>query len=345
MVQKLNDITLQLVFSTVKVHGKQIVAGVLIVSLATFLLMLTVPDYYRGDEVVGYEEESSTIAEGLRTVGLSQGFDTGRLSQNTDAFFPPHYFLLLESNEFLARALRSQITTEEGESMTYYKYLLLYPQRTWWQSITHWIISLGETPASEDINEIDPTHLTPQQAAIFENASRRLLCRANTNKNMVTVSVIDRDPFVCATMATTVRSCIQEFVESYRRKKMEEQAAFYTTIMEQAEKDYQVAVREFNNYSQPHSFASRPKSRVWENHLRLKMMQKETILNAMRTHHDLSINRLSEPTSLFTPIKKAAIPVKPEGPKRFFNTLLAALLTLILMVLYFIRKPLFQQLK
>ncbi len=340
-----NDITLRLLFSTMNAHRKQLSIGVSIASLVVLLLMLSIPSYYRSDDIVGYEEESSTIAEGLRTVGLSQGFDTGKLSLNTDAFFPPHYFILLESHEFLAEVMQSRITTEPGDTMTYYSYLLNNPQKMWWQEAYSWLTTWDAPSQTTDISDIDPTRLTPQQEAVFESAAKHILCRANTNKNLVTVSVIDQDPYVCATMAVAVRKCLQRFVEVYRRKKMAEQISFYKKLVASADDRYQAAVREFNNYSQPHAFASRPLSHTWENHLRLKMMQEETMLNAIRTHLNYSISRLSEPTSLFTSVQEAAIPSEPDGPKRLVYVLLTASLTFTLMLLFFMRTSLLQQFK
>lgn len=339
------DITLQLVASTMKSHGRQLALGVIIASIVVLLITLSIPDYYRSDEVVGYEEESSTIAEGLRKVGLSQGFDTGRLSENTDAFFPPHYFLLLESHTFLAKVMRTKIYTEAGDSMTYYAYLRDFPQKTWWETVYDKITTWSSEEPIVDIESVDPTRLTPAQEAIFNQAAEHILCQANTKKNLVTVSVIDRDPLVCATMASAVCQGLHEFVETYRRKKMDERIRFYGDLVNRASIHYQAAVRTYNSYSQPHSRSSRPSSYTWTNHLKLRMMQEQTVLNALRSHYEYSASRLSEPTSLFAPIQQAAIPIEPSGPNRLTNVALTSLLTFILMLLYYLRTPLIQQLK
>lgn len=307
--------------------------------------MLSIPDYFRSDEIVGYEEESSTIAEGLRQVGLSMGFDTGRQSPNTDAFFPPHYILLLESQVFLAQMLKTTICTEEGDSMTYYAYLRDNQQTSWWQTLYNRVSGWGSEPASDDIFDVDPTHLTPSQEVIFELAAERILCQANTKKNLVTVSVIDRDPYVCATMAAAVCRGIRDFVEEYRRQKMSEQILFYDRLVQQATDKYLAARRAFEDYAQPRSWASKPSSYTWSNHLRLRMMQEQTTLHALRSHYDYSVSRLSEPTSLFAPVQQASIPVEPRGPRRLTSALLTSLLSLIVVLLYFLREPLIQQLK
>ncbi len=339
------DITLQLVFSTMKAHGRHLAMGVIASGVVVLLIMLSVPDYYRSDEIVGYEEKSSTIAEGLREVGLSQGFDTGRRSENSDAFFPAHYFIILESNLFLAEVMQTRICTEAGDSMTYYAYLRDFPQKKWWEALFDKITRWNAEPSREDISDIDPTRLTPEQGLIFEQAAKHILCQANTKKNIVTVSVIDRDPVVCATMASAVCRCLHEYVEVYRRQKMSEYVHFYEKLIEEATKHYEASVRAYEDYSQPHSYASRPSSFTWSNHLKLKMMQEQTVLNAIRSHYDYSVSRLGEPTSLFAPIQKAAIPVEPSGPRRFTNVAVTCLLTFILMLLYFLRTPFIQQLK
>lgn len=336
-----NDITLGLIVQGVRKHTKQLGVYIAVVVAVTACVMFSIPDYYRSDEIVGYEEETSTVAEGLHAVGLSLGYNIGHVKKNTDAIFPPHYTYLMKSKRFMARVMQIEVTLQNGEQMSYFDYLCRYPQQSWWTSLSSGRFFSPQQQESSIV--IDPTHLTDYQLRVFDEASKRILCSANTNKNEVTFSVIDRNAVICALMADSIRQLVQSYMESYRRQKFQERVTFLEAQASYAQSAYQQSVKKYNDYVDAHQGTLRGSFYAHANRLKLEMMQHETVWSAAKVQRDLERDRLEDRTSVFTMIQRAAVPLEADGPPRLFGIALAFFLTFLLSMLYFIKDSLFHQ--
>ena len=336
-----NDFTLGLIVQEVRKHVKQLGVNIAVVVTLTACFLFSIPDFYRSYEIVGYEEETSTVAEGLHAVGMSLGYNIGLEKQNTDAIFPPHYTYLLKSRRFMARIMQIEVVLQNGEQMTYYDYVCRYPQQSWLASLFSGLFFSESQPRNSA--EIDPTHLSDYQIEVFDQASKRILCSANTKKNEVTFSVIDRNPVICATMADSIRQLVQTYMERYRRQKFHERVTFLETQVSFAQTEYQQSVQRYNDYVDAHQGSLRGSFYAHANRLKLEMMQSETVWSAAKVQRDLERDRLEDRTSVFTMIQRAGVPLEADGPQRLLSIMLAFFLTFLLSMLYFIKDSLLQQ--
>ena len=293
-----------------------------VTSVLTFAVMSFIPDYYRSDDIVGYEEVSSTVAEGLHKVGVVLGFNFGDVHKTTDAIFPPHYVHLLKSDEFMARLMAIRVTTVDGQRMSYYAYLLGKPEAV--------------VP--------DPYCLTEDEKELFDDAQKHILCEANTKKNLVKISVLDCDPMVCATMADSVRSCLQQFMMDYRKAKNLEEAAYFQKLTRSAREEYDRAVKAFNAFAEKHQNLSKGSMIIRQEKLQTDMLRKYRILQGLEAQYKHAMAKTEDRTAVFTPVQKAFVPVQPIGPKRLYTVLIMCLLVFVFSLLYFLRKDLVGQL-
>ena len=77
-----NDITIKLIITRIRIHFKTILVNIVLVAIVMSIIMLSVPDYFRSDKIVGYEEKTSTIIEGLHEIGRLQGYNLGNVQLN-----------------------------------------------------------------------------------------------------------------------------------------------------------------------------------------------------------------------------------------------------------------------
>lgn len=338
------DITIGLLITAVRFHRKQLARNVVIAFVLVLALMFTIPNYYRSDDIV-YCEQITSVAKELRNVGIGKGFDIGRAEWNPDMIYPVHYVQLLRTNDFMVKILSTEIKTSDDEVLTYYDYLRLHPQGVWWNRLamylSNWVHHDDEMELGADM---DPFRLTESQAKIVEDASKHIFCQANVKLNTLTISVFDKDPFICATMSGKIRQYLQEYMENYRRGKLMAQVDFYQQLADQAQREYDEVSIVYNNYINRHTNPALASTYIATNDLLKTKMQKYTILKAIHAHLDNSTYLLTEPTKLFVNIQAAGIPVKMAGPKRMTSPLLAAVFVLVFTLLYYIRKPLIHQL-
>ena len=337
-----DDITIGLIVEKVKSHWRQLLVFMAAVAMIMIALMLSIPDYYRSNQIVGYEEKTSTVLQGLHTIGGVQGYNLGKMTSNPDAIFPVHFVILLKSDAFMTEIMQIPVTLQTGERMSYYDYLCAHPQQTWWNTAISTIESFFQ--GEDTIRFFNPQKLTPKQARIISQATKRVFCMANTEKNTVTFSVIDRDAFVCAQMADSICQHVNAFMVRYREGKIKERLAVLEEQTSRVTSDYEQALQTYAQYANAHSGLTLGSYRIRHAQLRRLMEEKELVWKAVRAQRDLEREKLDDKTAMFVTIQKAGVSIRPEGPRRLFNISIAVLLTFLMGTLYLLRNEFRHQL-
>ena len=341
-----HDITIALLFVRLKASWRLLLITIVAVVALMTIVMYSIPEYYRCDEIVGYDERSSSIADGLQAIGVEHGFDVDLHSSNWDAIYPIHFSFILKSNEFMYRIMKVQIATSDGEEMSYFDYLRLHPQKNWWsETIDDMKGWFSHTADVRDIAAVNPHRMTDEEERVFDNARKKILCSSNTQKNIVVISVLDQDPYICAQMSDSVRLCLQQYMSDYRNAKMERQEAFYGRVVETVRQSYEASLKTYTQYINTHTDVMLSSVQIEANRLQLDLMQKKTILDAVNLHYQSTLDLLHENLPVFDMIQKAGIPVKAAGPKRWVNVSIAASLAFVMMILFLLREDLFYQLR
>lgn len=317
------DITFSLIVNCIKHNGRKMLLVLLAAAALTLTVVSFIPDYYRSDEIVGYEEVASTVAHGLHDVGVTLGFNLGDVHMNPDAIYPPHYVILLRSEEFMARLMAVQVMTKEGASMSYFAHVTGLP---------------ADAPLP------DPFRLTEEERELFDQTQNRILCAANTKKNLVKISVMDSDPVVCALMADSVRACLQQYMMDYRQKKNKAEADYFSMLSEQAQAEYDKAVVAFSSFAEQHLNLEQGSKLARQEQLQNDMLQKYRILQGLQAQHKHALAKAADRTEIFTMVQKAFVPPTPVGPRRGYTVLILCLFSFIFSLLFFLRKDLIGQL-
>lgn len=339
-----NDITIKLIVTRIRIHIKAIFVNIILVAIVMSFIMFSVPDYFRSNKIVGYEEKTSTIVESLHEIGRLQGYNLGKVQLNPDAIAPPHFETFIKSNDFLARLMQIHVTLKDGQNLTYYEYLLQYPQQPWWDSFPKKIKKIFSRQ-SQPQTYINPKKLTPEQEEIFEIAKDHFVCSANTKINRVTFSVIDQDPLVCVQMADSLCQALNDFMTAYRKTKIKGRLTFLEEQTSLAKKEYDRQLDIYMRYIDAHNVNTRSSYVISNNQMRLLVAQKELVWKAIKAERDFEKEKLEDRTSMFVTVQNAGIPIIPEGPQRGINIIIAIFLTALSSTLYFIKDALIAQLK
>ena len=137
----------------------------------------------------------------------------------------------------------------------------------------------------------------------------------------------DQDPLICATMADSACSRLQNFITQYRTSKARADLEYYSKLTEDAKQEYRDAVKEYSDYCDSHkgmvlqSYISR------RDELESDKDAKYNTLTALNAQIQTAKARIQEKTPAFTILQNASVPVKASSPKRmvfvFLMTMLA----------------------
>ena len=288
----------------------------------TFVLsciwILPQPRFYNC-EVKLAPEMNGEDASGLSSIASSFGFNIGGLG-GQDAIYPELYPELFESPQFIVGLYGIQVTTQKDDLSTdYFTYMKKHqkknPLTQPYHKATKAIKNLFKKEDEEGAGGtggINPFQMTRKDFLLMQLVMKNIGCSVDRKTSVITISVKDQDPLVCATMADSVKQHLQDFIIRYRTSKVLEDVAHYQQMRDSAELEYDAVMEAYSRYCDTHtnvilqSFQSERDK--LEGELSLKQLQATKV-------------KLQAKTPAFTTLKSAIVPVKPAGPKRMLFVL------------------------
>ena len=190
-------------------------AGVIIFSL---IFVFTIPRYYTCQVMLAPESGGG----GMNSILSSFGF--GEPQGNSDAISPNLYPDLMQSKDFIVSMFPVEVTTLDGSvNTTYYDYLLKHSKNSWYMSL------IGKLKKSMKPKKVETNTsgvqgkaysssflLSEKQHNIAGAIAGKIKYNYDKKTGVVTVTVNDFDPLVCALIADTVSNKLQDFIMDYR---------------------------------------------------------------------------------------------------------------------------------
>ena len=305
------------------------------------------PRYYTSTVSIAPESNESKNLGGLAAMASNLGFNLG--GNSSDAIYPQLYPDLFKSTNFLVSLFDIQIQTKNGKIKTdYYTYMkdmqkdnpILYPLhyvQNWIQSLT----TPKETPIKGRFGKrFDPFNLTTETTDILKRVQNNINCTYSRVTEVVTITVKDQDPLVCALMADSIMEHLQIFITDYRTKKARIDYEHYKELTTEARKSYDRARQKYATYSDANEDAVLQSIRSKIEDLENEMQLKYNIYTALNTRLEASMAKVQETTPAFTTLQNATVPVKPAGPKRVIFVLAMLFVVTLSTTAYIIRKEL-----
>ena len=317
----------------------------------TFVLsciwILPQPRFYTCEVKLAPEMNGEDVG-GLSSIASSFGFNLGSAA-GQDAIYPELYPELFESPEFIVGLYGVQITTKDHELTTdYFTYIKKHQKKnllTWpftWVKIK--LSSLFETedttPRASGKDGINPFMMNRKDFILMQKIMKNISCSVDKKTSVITINVKDQDPLVCATMADSVKTHLQDFIIRYRTSKVVEDVVHYQQLRDSAEAEYDAAMQVYSRFCDTHNDIILQSFQSERDKLEGDLALKQNSLAAMETQLQTTKVKLQEKTPAFTTLKSATVPIKPAGPKRMIFVIGMLLLVSMGTAFYLTRKDL-----
>lgn len=339
---ELKQIDIVKIFKVIAANKRSYFIVLPIVFVLSCALILCVPRYYTCSVSLAPELNSSS-GSSLSNVAASFGVDIGSgSSPNGDAIYPDLYPAVIGSTTFQIGLFDVRVKNIEGTiDTTYYTYLTKYQKRAFWDSFIRWTRSL--LPKEKDFSiasadTVNPFILTRQQSSVIKAIGKSVECDVDKKTYVITITVTDQDPLICATMADSVTNRLQQFITKYRTSKSRVDLNYALKMQAETKRKYEEARSKYARYTDSHRDnileAYVTKRDELENDMQLMFNNYSAQTNQVQQ----AIAKVQENTPAFTTLQSATVPIKAAGPKRMIFVAAMLILTFIIQSLYFIFK-------
>ena len=310
--------------------------------ILTYLYMICIPRYYNCTVSLAPESGGTSISGSLGSIASSFGLGNLAKLNSDDAIFAEIYPDVIKSKKFISELMVVDVKTKEGDvNCNYYTYLRDHQRTAWWNVVKSNIKSMFSESSTDNYNgkeKISTFNLTQVQDDVFGSAQNKITCSVDKKTNVVTITVRDQDPLVCATMADATCQKLQDFIIAYRTNKSRIDYEYYKKLCEESRQEYDKALDRYASCADAYtnSVLTIYKARVEK--LENDMQAKYNIYTAMNTQMQAARAKLQEATPAFTVIESASVPIKPAGPKRMLISIVMMILSFFVLSVWYLIK-------
>lgn len=279
---------------------------------------ISLPNYYSctvklSPELSGSGGSKSSLASLASSFGVNLGAAMGN---NTEALFPTLYPELMNSVDFKTSLFEVPVMrADDQQTFTYYDYLMNEQKAPWWSEGMKAFISLFGSK-EETTTKVDPFKLTKKQTKIVEAINKNVVCDVDKKTMVITINVTDQDPLICATMADSVKTRLQNFITDYRTSKARVDLEYNKKLYGEAKAKYEQARDRYAAYSDSHRAVTSQAGQTKQADLENEMQMQQQIYQQVVAQLQQAEMKVQQETPAFTTLQSATVPVKKTGPKR-----------------------------
>lgn len=313
-------------FKDILKHRKLYYKVLPITFVVSAILMLSIPNYYKCEVMLAPELSRSSSSNSLLSLAYSFGMRMGTGTASGEALFPTLYPDLMNNVDFKVSLFDVPVTIEgdkeEGipdRTMSYYEYMKNEQKRTWWSAAIggsiQWFFSLFREVQPQDTT-VNPFRLTKEQTNIVKAIDQRVVCDVDQNSLVITISVIDQNPLICATMADTVKTRLQNFITDYRTSKARVDLEYNKKLYQESKARYEKARQRYAEFVDGNQDLILQTVRQRQTDLENEMQLQYNAYTTVAAQLQAAEARLQEERPAFTTLQSATVPVKKAGPAR-----------------------------
>lgn len=313
-------------FTDIKKHRKLYYKVLPITFVVSAILMFSIPNYYKCEVMLAPELSRSGSSNSLASLASSFGLKLGSGTSNGEALFPTLYPDLMNNVDFKVSLFQVPVTIEgnkdEGEpdrTLSYYNYLSDEQKEPWWSTAISgtigWLISLFKEPTPQD-TLVNPFRLTKEQTAIVEAIDEKVICDVDQKTLVITISVKDQNPLICATMADTVKTRLQNFITDYRTSKARVDLDYNRRLYAETKSRYEKARQLYAEFMDANNDVILQTVRQKQTDLENEMQLQYNAYTQIAAQLAAAEAKVQEETPAFTTLQSATVPVKKAGPAR-----------------------------
>ena len=301
---------------------------------------LSLPNYYNCTVKLSPEMSGSKASAGsLASLASSFGVNLGSSGAGTEALFPTLYPDLMNSVDFKTSLFPVKVKREEDNKVfTYYDYLMNEQKVPWWSSAMKGLFSLFGSKKKAGDAKVDPFRLTKEQTKIVKALNKKVVCAVDKKTMVITINVTDQDPVICATMADTVKTRLQNFITDYRTSKARVDLEYNQKIFTEAKARYEKARRRYAEFADANQDIILESVRQKQTDLENEMQLQYNAYQQVAAQLLAAEAKVQQETPAFTTLQSATVPVLKAGPKRAQMCLIFVFLAFLGVTAYILYK-------
>ncbi len=316
------------IFHDLLKHKKLYYKVLPITFVVAVIIMLSIPNYYSCEVKLSPELTRGRSSSNLAALASSFGVNIGQgaMGNSTEALFPTLYPDLMNSTDFKTTLFNVPVTIEgnkeEGEkdrTMTYYDYLSDEQKAPWWSEAIGGTLKfivglfLDEIP---DDKKVDPFRLTKKQDLIAKAIDKKVVCDVDKKTMVITINVTDQNPVICANMADTVKTRLQNFITDYRTSKARVDLEYNQKLYAETKARYEKARQKYAEFMDANHDIILHTVRQKQTDLENEMQLQYNTYTQVAAQLMAAEAKVQEDTPAFTTLQSATVPVKKAGPAR-----------------------------
>ncbi len=347
--KKREYIDMRKVICRVKENKRKFYITLPIVFVLSCIYAWSLPRYYTSSVKLAPEmEQSGGLGGALGDLASSFGFDMNSM-ETSDAITPLLYPDLMDDNAFVAKLydirVQSNFNPNAPIDTTYYGYMRYYQKQPFWKNWIGAIMGLfgdsSNSASTEPTAAYDPYNVSKIESGVMGLIRKNVIIDLDKKTGVISIVVKAQDPYICRTVADSMRSKLQDFITEYRTSKARLDAAHYKELMDEAKANYDEACAEYAAYCDAHKGSVLQRIQTEQDAIEIEMQQHLTTYNTISAQYQAALAKVQERTPAFTLLKGASVPVTPAGPKRVITVFLFCFLATLVLVGYSLRKDFF----
>lgn len=320
----------------------------LITIVVAALWIFPKPRYYTTEVLLAPESNNGALSSGtIGSIASSFGINLNG-EQGADAIYPMIYPDIFSTKDFAVSLLDIQVETLDGSVRSdYYTYLSKHTKAAFYEYPFIWlkkqiktIFKDKEDPSTGDGGKINPHRLTEEQEGVVIGVQSNITCDVDLKTELISISVTDQDPLVCATIADSVSARLQRYITVYRTSKARVDLEYYEKLTEEARLNYEKSIDAYGVYCDANRDVILQTAISERDRLENDMQLKLNTYNTLNTQLEIAKAKVQERTPAFTVLQGASLPTKPAGPKRVIFIILMLFLTTICTSVHILKKQL-----
>ena len=279
---------------------------------------LSLPNYYQCTVKLAPElGGSAKSVGGLASLASSFGVNLGDAQGGVDAINPTLYPDLMNSVDFKVALFPVKVMRkEDGKTFSYYDYLMNEQKAPWWSEAMAAFFGLFGSKDEMPEAKIDPFELTKEQTDIAKAIDQNVVCDVDKKTMVITINVTDQDPLICATLADSVKTRLQNFISDYRTSKARVDFEYNKKVLGEAIAKYEEARDKYVQFSDSHRDVTSQSAQTKLADLQNEMQLHQQVMQQVVAQMQQADMKVQENTPAFTTLQSATVPVVKAGPKR-----------------------------
>lgn len=253
-----------------------------------------------------------------------------------EAIYPEIYPNIVGATNFIRDLFPLTVCRADGSLTTDYRtYIVRYQKKSLTDYPKSWIAGLMlKMRGAEVMPEADgyhgPTRLSREDEEVIRGIRGAIQCIWDKKTDVITISVVDQDPLIAATVADSVTARLQAAITDYRTAKARIDLEFAQRNCDEAYNDYEQANNHYTQYAETYQYASSEKHKLQTESLRHAMEMRMRLYNTAHEQLQEAKARLQEQTPAFTIIQEPMVAGKPFGMSRLMQLILWLMLGCII---------------